>query len=71
MLGSRASWDVRYREIGKTALDFLIEGIYKDSIYDRHMGECYDGVDPKAVNLNQVTESTICYLLAPLAFDKT
>jgi glycosyltransferase involved in cell wall biosynthesis len=40
-------------------------------VYDRTTGGCYDGVGKKAINLNQGAESTIAYLMARLAFEKT
>lgn len=38
-------------------------------VYNPCTGGCYDGLEEHHVNLNQGAESTICYLLARLAFE--
>lgn len=45
---------------------FLGRNSLNQIIYDENTGGCYDGLLPKCVNLNQGSESTICYLLARL-----
>lgn len=39
-------------------------------IYNSATGGCYDGLEEHNVNLNQGSESTVCYLLARLAMER-
>ncbi|MBI2328545.1 MAG: glycosyltransferase [Chloroflexi bacterium] len=45
---------------------FLGDNTFKQLVYDRTTGGCYDGVGKTTINLNQGAESTVSYLLARL-----
>ncbi|UCG83229.1 MAG: glycosyltransferase [Dehalococcoidia bacterium] len=61
--------DNRYLDLMHRAFSwFMGDNSLNQVIYDSTTGGCYDGVGKKNVNLNQGAESTICYLLARLAF---
>jgi len=47
---------------------FVGDNTLNQVVYDRASGGCYDGVGKTTINLNQGAESTICYLMARLAF---
>lgn len=49
---------------------FLGQNSIGQPLYDEVTGGCFDGLLPNCVNLNQGAESTICYLLARMSFDK-
>jgi glycosyltransferase involved in cell wall biosynthesis len=40
-------------------------------MYNRASGGCYDGLEEHSVNLNQGAESTVCYLLARTAMERS
>ncbi len=50
---------------------FLGKNHLHQMVYDESSGGCYDGVGEHALNLNQGAESTVSYLLARLALEKT
>lgn len=49
---------------------FLGDNPMHETIYNPCTGGCYDGLEFDNVNLNQGAESTVCYLLARMAFDE-
>ncbi|MBU4331744.1 glycosyltransferase, partial [Patescibacteria group bacterium] len=49
---------------------FLGQNSIDQPLYDEITGGCFDGLLPNCVNLNQGAESTICYLLARMSFDR-
>ncbi len=59
-----------YLKKAKLAFDwFLGRNSISQPLYDEVTGGCFDGLLPNCVNLNQGAESTVCYLLARLAFE--
>jgi hypothetical protein len=50
---------------------FLGNNHLNQIIYNPCTGGCYDGLEDHNVNLNQGAESTISYLMARLAVEKT
>ena len=50
---------------------FMGDNALKQTIYNPCTGGCYDGLEKHNVNLNQGAESTVSYLLARMAFEKT
>ena len=50
---------------------FLGNNHLKQIIYNPCTGGCYDGLEEKNVNLNQGAESTVSYLMARLAVEKS
>jgi len=38
-------------------------------VYDEVTGGCHDGIGQQELNLNEGAESSICYLMARLAFE--
>ncbi len=50
---------------------FLGDNNLHQVIYNPCTGGCYDGLEENYVNLNQGAESTLSYLMARLAFEKT
>lgn len=64
--------EAAYRQRMETAFAwFLGQNHLRRSIYNQATGGCYDGLEEDHINLNQGAESTICYLLARLAMEKT
>lgn len=49
---------------------FLGKNHLHQIIYNPSTGGCYDGLEEYNVNLNQGSESTVCYLLARLAMER-
>lgn len=49
---------------------FLGKNHLHQIIYNPSTGGCYDGLEKHNVNLNQGSESTVCYLLARLAMER-
>jgi glycosyltransferase involved in cell wall biosynthesis len=61
-----------YLRIMKTSLDwFLGTNHLHQIIYNPCTGGCYDGLEESSVNLNQGAESTVSYLMARLAVEKS
>lgn len=63
----RTAWDITgdmsYERAMKIAFSwFLGNNTLGQMMYDEVTGGCYDGLAPHSVNLNQGSESTICYL---------
>ena len=48
---------------------FLGENYLGLMVYDEVTGGCHDGLEQYGLNLNQGAESTICYVMARLAFE--
>jgi len=48
---------------------FMGDNPMHETIYNPRTGGCYDGLEFDNVNLNQGAESTVCYLLARMAFE--
>lgn len=64
--------DDRYREKMEIAFNwFLGHNHLHQIIYNPCTGGCYDGLEETQVNLNQGAESTVSYLMARLAVEKT
>jgi len=49
---------------------FLGRNSLNRRIYDDITGGCFDGFNPKEINLNQGAESTISYLMARLYLEE-
>lgn len=49
---------------------FMGDNPMNQTIYNTCTGGCYDGLEFDNVNLNQGAESTVCYLLARMAFEE-
>ncbi len=64
--------DTGYREKMETAFNwFLGQHHLNQTIYNPCTGGCYDGLEETQVNLNQGAESTVSYLMARLAVEKS
>lgn len=64
--------DKEYKNKMTIAFDwFLGKNHLRQIIYNPCTGGCYDGLEEHNVNLNQGAESTVSYLMARLAFEKT
>jgi len=64
--------DESYRKKMETAFNwFLGHNHLFQIIYNPCTGGCYDGLEEMQVNLNQGAESTVSYLMARLAVEKT
>jgi len=64
--------DADYRKKMETAFNwFLGQNHLHQTIYNPCTGGCYDGLEETQVNLNQGAESTVSYLMARLAVEKT
>lgn len=50
---------------------FLGNNMLHQPLYDYQTGGCYDGLQPKQLNLNQGAESLLAYLLARLTIEET
>lgn len=63
--------DATYLKLRTYAFNwFLGNNHLHQIVYNPATGGCYDGLEEHNVNLNQGSESTVCYLLARLAMDK-
>lgn len=63
--------DAKYQVLSRRALEwFLGRNATHQTMYDRSSGGSYDGLRVDGVNLNQGSESTVCYLLARFSFEK-
>ncbi|MEE8570616.1 MAG: glycosyltransferase [Candidatus Bathyarchaeia archaeon] len=63
--------DEKYIKIARIAFDWFLGKNSKNvEVYNPKTGGCYDGITPQGLNLNQGSESTICYLLARLEMEK-
>lgn len=63
--------DKQYAELAKIAHSwFFGKNRSAVPVYDPETGGCYDAIMPGGVNLNQGSESTICFLLAHLAMEE-
>ncbi len=61
-----------YREKMETAFNwFLGQNHLNQIIYNPCTGGCYDGLEETQVNMNQGAESTVSYLMARLAIEKS
>jgi len=64
--------DEHYREKMNTAFNwFLGQNHLHQIIYNPCTGGCYDGLEETQVNMNQGAESTVSYLMARLAVEKS
>lgn len=64
--------DDGYREKIETAFNwFLGQNHLNQIIYNPCTGGCYDGLEETQVNMNQGAESTVSYLMARLAVEKS
>ena len=64
--------DETYKNKMKIAFDwFLGNNHLHQIIYNPCTGGCYDGLEDSYINLNQGAESTVSYLMARLAIEKT
>lgn len=64
--------DNGYREKMETAFNwFLGQNHLNQIIYNPCTGGCYDGLEETQVNMNQGAESTVSYLMARLAIEKS
>ncbi|MES2088066.1 MAG: glycosyltransferase [Patescibacteria group bacterium] len=62
----------RYQHLMMLAFGwFTGNNLLRQVVYDYDSGGCYDGVGKDYVNLNQGAESTVMYLLARLAVEKS
>jgi glycosyltransferase involved in cell wall biosynthesis len=62
----------RYRDKMEIAFNwFLGQNHLHQIIYNPGTGGCYDGLEETQVNMNQGAESTVSYLMARLAVEKT
>lgn len=59
------------RDMRKAFHWFLGENHLHQCIYDRTTGGCRDGLEEHNVSLNQGAESTVCYLIARLALQRS
>lgn len=58
----------KYLQMQKDAFNwFLGNNHLHQIVYNPATGGCYDGLEEKNINLNQGSESTVCYLLARLS----
>ena len=63
--------DEEYLKKMKTAFNwFLGDNRLHQIIYNPCTGGCYDGLEETHVNLNQGSESTVCYLMARLTVER-
>ncbi|MBC7773924.1 MAG: glycosyltransferase [Phycisphaerae bacterium] len=64
--------DEHYREKMETAFNWFLGQNHLDQIiYNPCTGGCYDGLEETQVNMNQGAESTVSYLMARLAIEKS
>jgi len=64
--------DERYRDKMETAFNWFLGQNHLDQIiYNPCTGGCYDGLEETQVNMNQGAESTVSYLMARLAVEKS
>jgi len=64
--------DEQYRDKMETAFNWFLGQNHLDQIiYNPCTGGCYDGLEETQVNINQGAESTVSYLMARLAIEKT
>ncbi|MBC7773925.1 MAG: glycosyltransferase, partial [Phycisphaerae bacterium] len=64
--------DKRYREKMEIAFNwFLGQNHLHQIIYNPGTGGCYDGLEETQVNMNQGAESTLSYLMARLAIERS
>ncbi|MDO8367707.1 MAG: glycosyltransferase [Saprospiraceae bacterium] len=64
--------EARYREKMETAFNWFLGQNHLDQIiYNPCTGGCYDGLEETQVNMNQGAESTVSYLMARLAIEKS
>jgi hypothetical protein len=62
--------DPEYLQLARISFDwFFGKNRAGVSLYDPITGGCYDAINPEGVNLNQGSESCICFLLAQLCMD--
>ncbi len=62
----------RYREKMEIAFNWFLGQNHLDQIiYNPCTGGCYDGLEETQVNMNQGAESTVSYLMARLAIEKS
>ena len=60
----------KYVEIAGIVYDwFLGKNLKEVVLYDDATGGCFDGINPKGLNLNQGAESTLAHLLARLEME--
>ena len=64
--------DEQYRDKMETAFNWFLGQNHLDQIiYNPCTGGCYDGLEETQVNMNQGAESTVSYLMARLAIEKS
>jgi len=64
--------EARYRDKMETAFNWFLGQNHLDQIiYNPCTGGCYDGLEETHVNMNQGAESTVSYLMARLAIEKS
>jgi len=66
----RMTGNEKYVEIAGIVYDwFLGKNLKEVVLYDDATGGCFDGINPKGLNLNQGAESTLAHLLARLEME--
>lgn len=68
----RTAWDTTGQAIYRESMEMVFSWFMGNNalgqiMYDEATGGCYDGLTPESVNLNEGSESAICYLLARLS----
>jgi len=67
----RITKDKRFRKMALISFEwFLGRNVQNASLYDENTSGCYDGLNPKGLNLNQGAEAIVSYLLARLDIEE-